>query len=42
MYLCKKGMFPKEIHDDFIDTFGKESPTYSTVKNGLLNLRVGE
>jgi hypothetical protein len=25
-YLCKKGMSPKEIHEDFIDTLGKESP----------------
>jgi hypothetical protein len=24
-YLCKKGMFPKEIHEYFMDTFGKES-----------------
>jgi hypothetical protein len=38
-YLCKKGMFPKGIHEDFMDTLGKESPSYSTVKNGLLNLR---
>jgi hypothetical protein len=36
-YLCKKGMSPKEIYEDFIDTLGKESPSYSTVKNGLLN-----
>jgi hypothetical protein len=38
-YLCKKGMSPKEIHEDFMDTLGKASPSYSTVKNGLLNLR---
>jgi hypothetical protein len=39
-YLCKKGMFPKEVHEDFMDTLGKESPSYSTVNiNGLLNLR---
>jgi transposase len=31
-YLCKKRMSPKEIHEDFMDTFGKESPSYSTVK----------
>jgi transposase len=31
-YLCKKGMSPKEIHEDFMDTLCKESPTYSTVK----------
>ena len=31
-YLCKKGMSLKEIHEDFIQTLGKESPSYSTVK----------
>ena len=29
-YFCKKGMSPKEIHDDFIKTL--ESPSYSKVK----------
>jgi transposase len=38
-YLCKKGMSPKEIHKYFMDTLWTESPSYSTVKNGLLNLR---
>jgi hypothetical protein len=32
-YLCKKGMSPKEIHDDLMNTLGKESPSYSTVKD---------
>ena len=31
-YLCKKGMTPKEIHEDFIITLGNESPSYSTMK----------
>ena len=32
-YFCKKGMPPKEIHEDFMESFGKEeSPSYSTVK----------
>ena len=31
-YLCKKGITPKEIHEDFMETLGKESPFYSTVK----------
>ena len=31
-YLCKKGIPPKEIHEDFLETLGKESPSYSTVK----------
>jgi hypothetical protein len=32
-------MSPKEINEDLIDTLGKESISYSTVKKGLLNLR---
>ena len=39
-YFCKKGMSPKEIHDNFIKTLGDESP-YSR-RNGLLNLGEGE
>ena len=31
-YLCKKGMTPKEIHEDFMKTLGNESPSYSTMK----------
>ena len=31
-YFCKKGMSPKEIHEDFMETLRKESPPYSTVK----------
>ena len=31
-YFCKKWMPPKEIHEDFMETLGKESPSYSTVK----------
>ena len=37
-YFCKKGMPPKEIHEEFMETIGKESPTYSTV-NGQQSLR---
>jgi hypothetical protein len=37
-YLYKKGMSPKEIHEDFMDALGKASPSYSTVKTGVLNL----
>ena len=33
-YFCKKRMPPKEIHEDFMETLGKESRSYSTVKNG--------
>ena len=31
-YFCKKGMSPKEIHDDFIKTLRNKPPSYSTVK----------
>ena len=31
-YFCKKGMPPKEIHVDFMETLWKESPSYSTVR----------
>ena len=31
-YFCKKGMPPKETHEDFMKTLGKESLSYSTVK----------
>ena len=40
-YFCKKGMSPTEIHDYFIKTLGDEYSSYSTVKNGLLNLGEG-
>jgi hypothetical protein len=26
-YLCRKGMPPKVIQEDFMDTLGKESPS---------------
>ena len=41
-YLCKKGMPLKEIHEYFMETLGKESPSNSTVKNGQQSLRGGE
>ena len=40
-FFCKKGMPPKEIHEYFMETLGKESP-YSMVKKGQQNLRGGE
>ena len=30
-YLCKKGMTPKEICENFLKTLGNYSPSYSTV-----------
>ena len=41
-YFCKKGLYSKEIHEDFVETLGKESPSYSTVKKGQQSLRGGE
>ena len=41
-YFCKKGMPPKEAHEDVMETLGKESATYSTVKkNGQQSSRGG-
>ena len=40
-YLCKKGMSPKEIHEDFMETLEKESPSYSTVKKWAAEFRRG-
>ena len=38
-YLCTKGMSPKEIHEDFMETLGKESPSYSTMKKWAADFR---
>ena len=35
-YFFKKGMPPKEIHEDFMETLGKVSLSYSTVKKKWL------
>ena len=40
-YFCKKGMFPKEIHADFIKTFGNESLSYRTAKLWAAKFRRG-
>lgn len=40
-YLCLKGMSPKDIHEDFMDTLGKESPSYSTVKKWAAEFKRG-
>ena len=31
-YFFKKGMPPKELHEDFMETLGKESPTFHSEK----------
>ena len=40
-YFCKKGIPPKEIHEDFIETLGKEPPFYSTVKKWAAEFKRG-
>ena len=40
-YLCRKGMSPKEIHEDFMKSLGKDSPYYSTVKKWAAEIRRG-
>ena len=39
-YFCEKGMPPNEIHEYFMDTFGKESP-FSTVKKWAAEFKRG-
>ena len=34
--------FKEEIHKDFMQTLGKEYPSYSTMKNEQQSLRMGE
>ena len=40
-YFCKKGMTPKEIHEDFMETLEKGSPSYSTVKKWTVEFKRG-
>ena len=40
-YICKKGMTPKEINEDFMKTLGNESPSYSTVKKWAAEFKRG-
>ena len=40
-YFCKQGMPPKEIHEEFMETLGKESPSYSTVKKWAAEFKRG-
>ena len=40
-YFCKKGMPPKEINEDFMETLGKESAFYSTVKKWAADFKRG-
>ena len=38
-YLHKKGMKPKEIHDDMVKTLGEDSLCYSTVKKWVADFK---
>ena len=41
-YSCERGMPPKEIHEDFMETLGKESPTFSTAKKWVAEFKRGK
>ena len=38
---CKTEKHPKKIHEDFIETLGKKSPSYSTVKKWAAEFKRG-
>ena len=38
-YFCKKGIPPKEIHEDIMETLGKESPTHNTMEKWAAELK---
>ena len=38
-YFCKKGMPPKELNEYFMETLGKQSPSYNTVKKWAAELK---
>ena len=40
-YLRIKGISPKEIHEDFMEILGKDSPSYSTEKKWVAEFRRG-
>ena len=40
-YFYQKGMPPKEIHEDFMETLGKETP-YNKVKNWAAEFKGGD
>ncbi|KAF7642633.1 hypothetical protein LDENG_00254040, partial [Lucifuga dentata] len=41
MYLHKKGLKPKAIHDHMIATLGKDAPSYATVKRWSAEFKRG-
>ena len=40
-YLQKKGMTPKEIHEDMVQILAEDSPSYETVKKWAAELKWG-
>ena len=40
-YLYLKGMSPKEIYDDMLETLGEDVPSYSTVKKWAAEFKRG-
>ena len=40
-YLQKKGMTPKEIHEDMVQTLDDDSPSYSTIKKWAAEFKQG-
>ncbi|UYV63571.1 hypothetical protein LAZ67_2004744 [Cordylochernes scorpioides] len=40
-YLCKKGMSPKKIYEDMVDTLREDAPSHSTVKKWVAAFKLG-
>ena len=40
-YLHKKGLTPKDIHNDMVATLGKDAPSYATVKRCVAEFKRG-
>ena len=40
-YLYKKGLTPKDIHNDMLATLGKDAPSYATVKRWVAEFKCG-
>ena len=40
-YLHKKGLTPKDIHNDMVATLGKDAPSYDTVKRWEAEFKCG-